>query len=148
MAVMKWEPIRDLISIKERMNRIFEESIARSRSKEDFEPVSWSPPVDMYENEDSIILKVEIPGINKSEIDVQLHRDTLILKGKRSRKKESSGEKYLLLERSFGAFTRVFNLPKTVRTDGIQANYKNGILELVLPKAKEAKPKKIKIASE
>jgi len=144
---MKWEPIKDLLNIKERMNRIFEESIARSRGKKDFDAVSWSPPVDIYEHEDCIVLKAELPGIKKSDINIELHRDTLILKGHRRRKKESLEENYLLLERHFGSFTRIFNLPKMVQPDGIKASYKNGILELILPKAKEEKPKKIQIST-
>ena len=147
MAVVKWEPIRDLIAIKERMNRIFEESIARSRGKKDFEGMAWSPPVDIYEHDDCIILMAELPGLTKSDINVEIQKDTLILKGVRKRKKESQNENYLLLERSFGTFTRIFNLPKPVQEDAIQANYKNGILELVLPKAKQKKPRKIRIAA-
>jgi HSP20 family protein len=146
MPVVKWEPVKDLIAIKERMNRIFEESIARSRGKKDFDAMAWSPPVDIYEHDDCIVLMAELPGLKKSDIDIQMQKDTLILKGERKRKKESPHENYLLLERSFGTFTRIFNLPNAIQRDGIEANYRNGILELILPKAKQTKPKKIRIA--
>jgi HSP20 family protein len=145
MAVIKMEPGKDLVSIKEKMNRIFEESISRSRAKGDLEAVSWSPPVDIYENEDCIVLRAEIPGMKKSDIDVQIHGDTLVLKGLRRRTRESPDENYLLLERSFGSFTRTFKLPRIVESEGVVANYKNGVLELILPKAKDVKPKKIRI---
>lgn len=149
MALVRWDPFRDIISLRERMDKMFEDSLARFRMPEEAAmPTFWSPAVDIYETEDSIVLKAELPGVDKKEVSVEVKDNTLILKGERRREKEVKEENYHRVERSYGTFMRSFSLPVTVKQDQVKAKFKDGILEVTLPKAEEAKPKQVKVEVE
>src|SRR3989344_435370 len=145
MALLKWDPFKDLITIQERMNRLFDETISKTHAPGEEIGGGWSPPVDIYETEEHIILKAELPGVNKNDIEVEIKNNMLVLKGERKFEKNVQEENYHRMERSYGSFQRVFTLPYKVNEEGIKARYHNGILEIVLMKVREQKPKYIKV---
>jgi len=145
MAVVKWDPFRDLISIQDRMNRLFEQTLSRSRGEEGVSATTWTPAVDIYETADTIVMKAELPGVAREDIQIQINDNTLTLKGERRFAKDVQEESYLRIERAYGSFHRSFTLPATVRQDKVRALFKDGVLELSLPKAEESKPKRISI---
>ena len=149
MALVKWDPFRDIITLRERMDRMFEDSLSRFRMPEEATmPTFWSPSVDIYETDENIVLKAELPGVDKKEVSVEVKDSTLILKGERKREKEVKEENYHRVERSFGTFMRSFSLPVNVKQDQVKAKFRDGVLEVTLPKAEEAKPKQVKVEVE
>ncbi|MCZ7626694.1 MAG: Hsp20/alpha crystallin family protein [Candidatus Methylomirabilis sp.] len=105
----------------------------------------WSPAVDIFETPDSIVMKAELPGVSRDNIDIQVQDNSLMLKGERKFEREVKEENYLRIERAYGAFHRAFNLPTDIQQDKIKAVFKDGVLEVTMPKAEEAKPKQVKI---
>lgn len=149
MALVRWDPFRDIITLRERMDKMFEDSLARFRMPEEATmPTFWSPSVDIYETDENIVLKAELPGVDKKDVSVEVKDNTLILKGERKREKEVKEENYHRVERSFGTFMRSFSLPVTVKQDQVKAKFKDGVLEVTLPKAEEAKHKQVKVEVE
>jgi HSP20 family protein len=146
MAIVRWEPFRDLITLQERMNRLLDERFGRMRTPEEsLDGGIWSPAVDIYETEKDIVLKAELPEVKEKDIDIRLENNTLTLRGERRFEKETQEENYHRLERSYGTFSRSFTLPTTVDQEGINAEYKDGVLKITLPKKAEIKPKQIKV---
>lgn len=145
MAVVKWDPFRDLLSIQDRMNKLFEQTLSRSRGEEGIAASTWAPAVDIYETPDTIVMKAELPGLTREDIEIQIRDNTLTLKGERRFAKDVQEENYLRIERAYGAFQRSFTLPATVQQEKTRAVFRDGVLELTLPKAEGAKPKKIAI---
>ncbi|MDD5542241.1 MAG: Hsp20/alpha crystallin family protein [Acidobacteriia bacterium] len=146
MAIVRWEPFRDLMSLQERMNRMFDESVGHVRgANEALDSGAWSPAVDIYETEQAIVLKAELPEINQKDIDIRIENNTLTLRGERKFERETKEENYHRVERSYGAFCRTFTLPSTVDQDKVKAEYKDGILKVTLPKREDSKPKQIKV---
>ena len=140
----RWYPFRDLVSFQERMNRLLQDTLGPSQ-EELMTSGTFTPPVDIYEDEHSITLKLEVPGLEEKDIDVQLENNTLTVKGERKFEKEEKEENFHRIERRYGAFARSFTLPDTVDTGKVEANYENGILKIQLAKRAEAKPKQIKV---
>ena len=147
MAVVRWEPFRDLLTLQERMNRMFNESYrGRGASEDDWSlGGSWAPAVDIYEHEGNIVLTAELPGVDPKDVDVRVENNVLTLRGERKWNTEVQRENYHRVERAYGSFTRSFTLPNVVDTTNIKADFKDGMLRLVLPKREEAKPKQISI---
>jgi len=145
MAVVKWDPFRDLLSIQDRMNRLFEQTLSRSRAEEGIAASTWTPAVDIYETPETIVLKAELPGLRREDIEIEVRDNTLTLRGERRFAKDVQEENYLRIERAYGAFQRSFTLPTTISQEKICAVFRDGVLELRLPKAEEAKPRKIAI---
>jgi HSP20 family protein len=145
MAVVKWDPFRDLISIQDRMNRLFEQTLSRSRAEEGVSATTWTPAVDIYETAETIVMKAELPGVAREDIQIQINENTLMLKGERRFAKDVHEENYLRIERAYGSFHRSFTLPASVQQDKIRALFRDGVLELTLPKAEESKPKRVSI---
>jgi HSP20 family protein len=148
MAIVRWEPFRDLASLQERMNRMFDESfrgIGRGGEEDWALGGSWAPAVDIYEHEGNIVLKAELPGIDPKDVDIRLENGVLTLRGERKLDQEVKKENYHRVERTYGAFSRSFTLPTMVDQEKIKAEYKDGVLKLHLPKKDEAKPKQIQI---
>lgn len=146
MALMRWDPFRDLLSLQERMNKLFEDSLVRSANKPgEISQSTWTPPVDILERDDDITLKAELPGVQLEEVDLQIKDDILTLKGERRFEKETKKENYHRVERSYGIFSRSFTLPSSVDQAGIRAKLKDGILEVKLPKARSVESKPIPI---
>ena len=146
MAVVRWNPFQDLVSLQERMNRLFEQTLDRSRGEREVMVAgTWAPAVDIYETPESIVLQAELPGLGKDDIDIQVRDNVLTLKGERRSEKEVKEGNYLRVERAYGGFQRAFTLPAAVQADKIRAVFKDGVLDVSIPKAEEAKPKQIKI---
>lgn len=147
MAIVRWlDPFRDLSSIQERMNQIFEDALARSRGREEgLRTGMWTPAVDIYENSDFVVVKAELPGVEKDRISVEVKDGILSLRGERKFEKEVKEESYHRIERSYGSFQRSFSLPVSVDQDQVTARFEDGILEVKLPKKEKAKPKQIQV---
>lgn len=148
MAIVRWEPFRDLLAIQDRMNRIFDESFrGMNRQGEDDWALggAWAPLVDIYEREGNIELKAELPGVDSKDVDVRVENNVLTLRGERRIDKEVKRESYHRVERAYGSFSRSFTLPSMVDTERIKAEFKDGVLHLTLPKKEEAKPRQISI---
>jgi HSP20 family protein len=143
-TVTRWDPFRDLLSLQDRVGRLFGDTLSRFPG----ETVSpWAPPVDIHEEADRIVLRAEIPGVNKDDIEVKVENGMLTLRGEKKQEKQVEAENAYRVERFYGTFSRSFVLPTSVDADNIKATYKDGVLEVIAPKAEEAKPKKIKILS-
>ena len=147
MAIIPWDPFRDLVSLQERMNRLFDESLHRGQGTESLDRGMWTPAVDIYETEEFIVLVAEIPGMDENDVDVEVNDNVLTLKGQRILEKDVGQESYHRMERSYGSFSRSFTLPKTVDYERISAKYNKGVLEVRMPKTATAKPQQIKIES-
>ncbi len=146
MALIRWDPFREISTLQERMNRLFSEVARRSPvAEEEIIQGAWIPPVDIFETGDSIVIKAELPGISKEDITLEVKENTLSIKGEKKFEKDVKEESYHRVERSYGAFQRAFALPSTVQQDKVKAKFRDGILEVTLPKAEEAKPKQIKV---
>jgi HSP20 family protein len=148
MAIVRWEPFRDLLGLQDRMNRWFNEQY-RGGSADDEWALggSWAPAVDIYEQGNDIVLKAELPGVDPKDVDIRLENNVLTLRGERKFENEVKRESYHRVERSYGAFTRSFTLPSVVDQNAIKAEVKDGILKVVLPTREEAKPKQITISA-
>ncbi len=140
MVFIRWDPLRDLMEFQERMNRLFGETVARTRREEMAPRGIWTPSVDIYETRDEIVIALELAEIDVDDLAVDVERDVLIIKGERPLSKEAKMEQYHLIERSYGPFSRSFTLPESVDPTGIKGNYRNGVLTLKLPKRE---PKRI-----
>jgi HSP20 family protein len=145
MAMMRWDPFRELGLLQDRMNRLFEDAGRGWRADEPSATTSWSPAVDIYETEGEIIVQAELPGVERNDITLNLENNVLTLKGERRFEKETKQENYHRIERSYGTFSRTFSIPAIVNDEKIRADYKDGILKIALPKKDQVKPKQIKI---
>lgn len=143
MVVTRWEPLKDLMALQERMNKLFDETF--SRGAQDVDVGAWSPPVDIIEQGDEIIIKMEIAEVEQKEIDIKVEGNALTIKGERKLEEGTKREDYLRLERPYGSFSRSFSLPTTVDHEKVKASHKDGILRIILPKREETKPKQIKV---
>jgi HSP20 family protein len=147
MALARWNPYRDMMTVRDEMNRVFNEFFGRGTSDEGtWYGGAWSPPVDIYETDQALVLKAELPGFSKDDISIELKENTLFIRGERKRQDEVSENNYHRMERVYGAFQRSFLLPTTVEQDKVQASYKDGVLELRLPKVPAAQPKRIAVS--
>src|SRR5437867_12597049 len=145
MALVRFQPfVDDFQALQDRINRIFQDTSV-SRFGGDETMGAWTPLCDSYEEGDNIVVKAELPGVDKSNIDVQVENNVLTLRGERKRDNEVKSENLYRTERFFGAFTRSFTLPVSVDTEKIRAEYKDGVLQVFLPKVEEARPRKIKV---
>jgi len=143
--LVRWDPVRDMVSLREAMDRLFEESFVRPRS--------WLAPtegmatlaLDLFESEDDVTVRASIPGVKPEDIDISITGDVLTIKGETSEEKEEKTGNYRLRERRYGAFQRSVSLPTLIDTSKATAEFENGVLTLTLPKVEEVKPKSIKI---
>ena len=146
-SLIRWQPFRELTSIQDRMNRLFDEFFGRRGpfGAEAEESWGFAPPVDIYEDAHKLTFKVEIPGMEEKDLKVQIEDNTLTVSGERKVEKEIKEEHFRRKERHYGTFFRSFTLPASVDAEKIEANYANGVLAIELPKRAEAKPKQIKV---
>jgi len=142
MPHVKWEPFRDLMAMQDRMSRVIDQTLSRIW-KEEVMQGTWSPPVDIVEKENDVVIKIDLPDVNQNEIDIRVEESTLIIQGERKFIKESADEKYIQIERPYGTFRRTFTVPSRIDQEGIKASYKDGVLRVVLPKREEIQPKQI-----
>jgi len=133
-------------ALQERMNRLFSDVRAQAPVRgEEIVQGTWVPAVDIFETNEAIVIKAELPGITSQDISVEVKDNTLTLKGEKKFEKEVKEENYHRVERSYGSFQRAFTLPGTIHQEKVKAKFKDGILEITLPKVEEAKPKQVKV---
>jgi HSP20 family protein len=147
-VLTRWEPVREFSGLQDRvnrMNRLFRESFSPESPEEALTTTNFAPPVDIYEDEHTITLKMEVPGIDEKDIDVRIEGNTLAVHGERKLEKDEKEENYRRIERQYGSFTRSFTLPSSVDPNEVSAHYDKGVLMIDLAKRAEAKPKQIKI---
>jgi HSP20 family protein len=147
MANARWEPLRDLIALQNRVNRMFEDVVTgprRGAEQEDIAAGQWTPAVDIFETPENIVIRAEVPGLEHHELEVEVKESTLILQGER-RFEEGGSRNYHRVERPYGHFRRVFTLPMTVRQEQVQAVLKNGVLDITLAKEEKAQPKRVQV---
>jgi HSP20 family protein len=141
----RWEPFREFASMQDRMIRLFHESYSPEGPEEALTTTSFAPPVDIYEDEHTINLKLEVPGIDEKDIDVHIEGNTLTVHGERKFEKQEKEENFRCVERQYGSFTRSFTLPSSVDPGQVSAHYDKGVLQIKLAKKAEAKPQQIKV---
>ena len=145
MAIIRWDSFKDMITLREKMNRLFEDYYPARTQEKDMMTSTWAPSVDIYESENELVLTAELPGIKEEDIEIKLEDNTLSIKGDRKFEKATKEENYHRIERSYGSFYRSFTLPRNIDQDKIRAESENGILKVTMPKKAELKPKKVKI---
>jgi HSP20 family protein len=143
MELVRWEPFAGFSNIRSVFDELFDNNFERASAQTGRS--TWYPPVDVLESKDSYLIRAELPGMNKEDIKVELKEGTLVLSGERKAEKPAEGVEYRHMERLNAKFWRSFSLPETVKQDGIEAAYKDGVLEIRVPKAEEAKPRQIEI---
>jgi len=142
MALVRWDPFRELTALQTEVNRLF----SRVGNGDVAERQSWTPQIDVIENENAIVLKAELAGMDPAEINIEVQDNVLTVSGERRFKEEVKEDKYYRIERRYGSFSRSLALPQTVNESAIEAKYENGVLDITVPKAEIAKPKKISVA--
>jgi|SRR5882724_57658 len=148
MALVRWTPMGNLQSFQHEMNRMFNQFFQGSNGEEAGSKLStWNPSVDIYETDDALVIKAELPGVSKDDVSIDVHQNTLTLRGQRKHETEVKDEQYHRVERSYGSFQRSFTLPSTIDYEKVQATFKDGVLELHLPRLESAKPRQIAINS-
>ncbi len=146
MNLVKWSPWREMPTLHDRINRFFEDPFFGISRMDDEAGLSmWDPAVDLYEKDDHYVIKAELPGVDKKDVNIDLRDRLLTLSGERSYDNEVEKENYYRRERSFGRFQRSFTLPADVDPDKIKAEFKDGVLKIEVPKPEEKKSKKITI---
>ena len=133
------------LTLQDEVNRLFEDNFTRERSGH-ADLATWAPPVDIYETENELVVKAELPDFQDKDIDVRITNNTLTIRGERKFEKDVKEEHYLRIERAYGSFMRSFSLPNTVSPENIRADYRNGVLTLHMAKREESKPKQIKVS--
>ncbi|MFQ5781257.1 MAG: Hsp20/alpha crystallin family protein [Nitrospiria bacterium] len=147
MAIVKWEPFKELVTLQDRMNHFFSDPLRSYLDDDHGRPLQdWIPAVDVYEDPDAIKLHVELPGMEMKEIGVNVTDNTLQISGEKKLENDEKKEQYRRVERVYGRFVRSFTLPSTVDQEKVNATYNNGVLTILLPKREETKPRDIKIA--
>ncbi len=143
--VSRWNAGRGLNSLQDQVNRLFEDTFNGGRSAQS-DLATWAPAVDVFETENELVVKADLPDVQEKDIDIRIENNTLTIRGERKFEQQVHEDKYLRIERAYGTFTRSFSLPNTVNADAIKAEYRNGVLTVRMPKREESKPKQIKIA--
>ncbi len=145
-VLTRWDPFRELETLQSRMSRLFEQQYGGGREEALMTSGAFVPPVDIYEDQHGIQLKLEVPGIDEKDLDIKVENNVLTVSGERKLEKEQKEENFHRIERRYGSFTRSFTLPNTVDTEHITADYNSGVLNIHLSKREEAKPKQIKVS--
>lgn len=148
MALVRWMPMQNVLAWQQEMNRMLHE-VARGGTGEEtsWGASTWMPPVDLYETDEAFVLKAELPGLTKDDLHLEVHDRTLTVRGERKQEAEISEDRYHRRERTYGSFQRVFTLPTPIDAEKVQASFKDGMLELRLPKHEAAKPRRIAVQS-
>jgi len=142
MAITRWDPFREVVALQNRVNHLFRDL---NTEENPLTAASFVPAVDIYEDPQKVVLKLEVPGIDQKDLDIRVENNTLTVKGERKFDAEEKQENFHRIERAYGSFYRAFTLPTTVDTENITANYNAGVLKLELKKKAEAQPKQIQV---
>ena len=144
--VTRYSPMRELVTLNDRLSRFFEE--AAGQNSPNLEYGQWAPPVDLKEEESQFVLRADMPGMNRDDIDIQVENNVLTISGERRFEAEERKEDYHRIERAYGKFVRSFTLSTRVKAEGISASYKDGILTVTCPKTEESKPRQIQVRAD
>jgi HSP20 family protein len=146
MAIVRWDPFRDLAEVQDRVNRVLGDFYGTRGSDDVMRRGSWIPPVDIYEGQNhEMIIKAEMPDIRQEDLDIRVEDNTLTITGEKKLDQTLNKEQFHRVERAYGQFSRSFSLPATIDTEHVSADYKNGVLTVRLPMREEAKPKQIQV---
>ncbi|MGD9808475.1 MAG: Hsp20/alpha crystallin family protein [Deferribacterales bacterium] len=145
MAIVRWDPLKDLMTMHDRMNKIFDETLSKTAQGNYGD---WLPPVDIFETEEEIIIIAELPGMKEEDLDIQVTDGVLSLKGEKKYPAEGERDNYYRLERAYGKFNRSFSIPNTVDITSVKASLKEGLLKVSLKKKEEIQPRVIKVETE
>lgn len=145
MSIVRWEPLRDFMTLREAMDKLFQESFVGPRHREWLAPTETTLALDVYETEDSTLVKTSVPGVKPEDIDITISGNTLTISGETTEEEEVTKDNYIRRERRYGSFSRSVILPEGLEPDKGEASFEDGVLTLTIPKAPEAKPKVIKI---
>ena len=142
-TLTRWEPYRGVNSLQDQINRVFDEVVGRPATESSLS--AWAPAVDIYETENELVVKADLPEVDPQDIDIRVENNVLTIRGERKFEKKVDEDNYLRVERAYGSFSRSFSLASTVNTEAIKAEYRDGVLTLSIPKREEAKPKQVKV---
>ena len=142
-TIARWEPFRGVTTLQDQINRLFNDNFERVGEESNL--TAWAPSVDIYETEQELVVKADLPDVDPKDLDIRVENNILTIRGERKFEKKVNEENYLRVERSYGAFARSFTLANTINSEAIKADYHNGVLTLSIPKREEAKPKQIKV---
>ena len=143
-TINRWEqPFRGATTLQEQFNRVFGDVVGRTGEESNLTP--WAPEVDIYETENELVVKADLPDVNPQDLDIRVENNILTIRGERKFDTKVNEDNYLRIERSYGSFSRSFSLANSVKSEAIKADYQNGVLTLSIPKREEAKPKQIKV---
>ena len=145
MSMIKYDPFRELRNLQDEMTRLFV-GVAPRGNGEQLAHGAWMPSVDIYEDQNRLVLEADLPGLNRDDFELSVENNVITLKGERKFEKKVEGDNYHRVERSYGSFARSFTLPQTVTAEGATADFENGILRVSLPKREETKARKIEIS--
>lgn len=147
MPVVHWDPVRELLSLQERMNRLIDQTLSRSHAEGELSTSgTWSPAVDLYESDKSLILKAELPDVDQDDIELSIDEERVTLRGQRRLKEEVTEKQFLRMERAYGPFHRTFELPTSVDAERVKAEFKRGVLTVTMPKRASEKSRQILIS--
>jgi HSP20 family protein len=147
MAIVRWEPLRELSSLQNEMNRLFNTAFDTPTTPGNGATIRrWVPAMDLVETADDFVLRADLPGLTQDDVKIELEDSTLTVSGERKSERTDKHEGYYRVERAFGSFSRSLTLPKGVDADAVKANFDNGVLEIHIPKPEERKPRRIAIA--
>src|ERR1700749_389827 len=145
MAIVRWDPFREVVSLQSRLNSLFQDYGRGQSDGEALNAASFAPPVDIHEDDQKLVLKLEVPGVKQDELDIQIEGRTLTVRGERKFSSEEKQENFHRVEHRYGTFARSFTLPNTVDAENVKATNDAGVLQLELAKKPEAKPRQIKV---
>jgi len=146
MALIRFDPFRELDSFRSQMNRLIDDSFGPAKGGDDsMLSRGWAPKVDIFEDQDNITVTAELPGMEQKDVEVRIEDATLIIKGERKLEHEEKKDNYHRIERSYGSFSRSFSLPTNLALDKVEAKMDKGVLKVMLPRKEEAKPKQIEV---
>jgi HSP20 family protein len=143
--MVRWDPFSDLVSIQDELNRLFGRTFTGSELTRRSAAGTWMPALDVFETDDKLIAKMDLPGIDPNEVEVSVEDSTLTVSGKRELTSETNEEDYHRIERRYGAFTRSIALPQTADAEKVQASFDKGVLTIEIAKTEKARPKKIHV---
>ena len=143
IALNRWEPLRGAATLQHQINHLFGNVFERTATGSNL--TSWTPAIDIYETEQELVVKADLPDVDPKDLNIRVENNVLTIRGERKFEKKATEESYLRVERAYGAFSRSFSLANTVKSEAIRADYQNGVLTLTVPKLEEAKPKQIKV---
>jgi HSP20 family protein len=144
MALIRWEPVRELDSLQSEMNRLFD-GFFGNRAPNGITSRRWIPAMDLVEGEDEFVLRADLPGLTEDDVEIEIKDSVLTISGERKAEEKREGEGYYRVERAFGSFSRSLTLPEGVAADQVTASFDNGVLEVRVPKPEERKPQRVQI---